>query len=123
MNSYFKFTGKLVSAVILLSFLMPPAVAGVQCYSRDSYSKNFISAVQKELKAKGFYSGPVNGHWGPKTERGLDEFKARRVSGSYTIGLDANTLRALFGPDADPEKYGLSPNTKLPPDIFKTSCR
>jgi peptidoglycan hydrolase-like protein with peptidoglycan-binding domain len=122
MNRYSKLAYNSLITAFMSLVLLSPALAGIQCYSQDSYSSNFISAVQKELKAQGFYQGTVDGRWGQKTTEALEGFKsARDLTG--TLRVDAGTLRALFGPEADAESYGLTPNPDLPQNIFATHCR
>jgi peptidoglycan hydrolase-like protein with peptidoglycan-binding domain len=122
MNRYSKLAYNALITTFVSLMVLSPALAGVQCYSRDSYSSNFINAVQKELKAQGFYRGTMDGRWGPKTEDALEGFKsARDLTG--TLSVDAGTLRALFGPEADAGSYGLTPNPRLSPDFFATHCR
>jgi len=57
-------------------------------------STDFIKRVQEELKAQGFYAGPVNGDFGPYTQAALAQFQLSRplpASGQ----LDVDTLLAL----------------------------
>jgi hypothetical protein len=63
MNRYSKLAYNSLITAFMSLVLLSPALAGIQCYSQDSYSSNFISAVQKELKAQGFYRGTVDGRW------------------------------------------------------------
>jgi peptidoglycan hydrolase-like protein with peptidoglycan-binding domain len=113
-----------VLTMVFGSLLVSPSVfAGVACYSRDSFSSNFIRAVQQELKTQQFYRGSVDGRWGSKTESALDHFKSAKVPESRALGIDSATLHALFGSNADSASYGLSPNPGLPPEIFATYCR
>ena len=109
-------------ALFLVQFPIPEAVAGIRCYARDSYSKNFIIAVQETLKANGIDPGPVDGLWGSKTERGIAAFQ-RSKELDLTHDLDGPTLRALFGEGFDPKSYGLVPNDLMPAGIFEQHCR
>jgi peptidoglycan hydrolase-like protein with peptidoglycan-binding domain len=57
-------------------------------------STDFIKRVQEELKAQGFYAGPVNGDFGPYTQAALAQYQLSRplpASGQ----LDVDTLLAL----------------------------
>jgi peptidoglycan hydrolase-like protein with peptidoglycan-binding domain len=64
-------------------------------------STDFIKRVQEELKAQGFYAGPVNGDFGPYTQAALAQFQLSwplPASGQ----LDVDTLLALgVARDAD----------------------
>ena len=108
----------------LLHFLLlvSVAAAGLNCYARDSYSKNFIISVQEMLKANGIDPGPVDGLWGTKTERGIAAFQ--QLKGLQpTYDLNGPTLRALFGEGFDPKRYGLVPSPGMPAEIFEQHCR
>jgi hypothetical protein len=97
-------------------------LAGIQCYARDAYSKNFIIAIQETLRDHHLDPGPIDGRWGSTTGRALAAFQGR--SGlPATHDLNGPTLRALFGENFDTEKYGLVPNPKMPADIFDEHCR
>lgn len=53
-----------------------------------------VAQIQNLLQAKGFYSGAVDGSWGPNTARAADKF--RREHGlEVNAGLDIELLRAL----------------------------
>jgi hypothetical protein len=100
----------------------PAAHGGVSCYSKSSYSTNLIVAVQETLAKEGFAPGGADGKWGPKTTRALEAFQ-RQKHLPVTADLNASTMRALFGPSASAEQYGLIANPDLPPSIFATDCR
>ena len=108
--------------LFLAQFPIQETIAGIRCYARDSYSRNFIIAIQETLKQKGIDPGPVDGLWGPKTERGIATFQ-RMMGLNYGLGLNGPTLRALFGDGFDPKRYGLEPNPGMPPGIFEQHCR
>lgn len=60
----------------------------------QAQSPQVVRRVQRELKQKGFDAGPVDGQWGPLTERGVKRFQESnniRASGQ----LDERTLSAL----------------------------
>jgi peptidoglycan hydrolase-like protein with peptidoglycan-binding domain len=114
--------GLLLLALLLVKLHMPEAVAGIRCYARDSFSKNFIIAVQEMLNASGINAGPVDGLWGPNTERGVGAFQRSRGL-EVTYDLNGPTLRALFGEGFDPKKYGLVPNPSMPAGIFERHCQ
>jgi peptidoglycan hydrolase-like protein with peptidoglycan-binding domain len=98
------------------------AEAGVHCFSKSSLAPNLVAAVQETLAKAGFSPGDADGAWGPRTERALAAFqRARRLQD--TGALDGASLRALFGESATPEKYGLTPNPELPPQIFAKECK
>jgi hypothetical protein len=97
-------------------------LAGIQCYARDAYSKNFIIAIQETLREHHLEPGIIDGKWGSTTETALAAFQ--RQSGlPATRDLNGPTLRALFGVNFDTEKYGLVSNSKMPADIFDEHCR
>ena len=97
-------------------------LAGIQCYARDAYSKNFIIAIQETLREHHLEPGIIDGKWGSTTEGALGAFQGQ--SGlPATHDLNGPTLRALFGVNFDTEKYGLVPNSKMPADIFDEHCR
>jgi peptidoglycan hydrolase-like protein with peptidoglycan-binding domain len=82
-------------------------------------SRDQILEVQQELLRKGYYSGPVDGIFGPKTERALREFQKDQqlpVTGQIG-GLSRNQIRevqrALLrkGYDAGPEDESFGPWT------------
>jgi hypothetical protein len=80
---------------LLLSLLVFPLVlaSGALASESDPYD-GFIREVQEELRALGFYAGPVNGDFGEKTQAALAQFQLSRVipaSGQ----LDDQTLSEL----------------------------
>jgi Putative peptidoglycan binding domain len=122
MNTTKNFVWVMLLAFFLVQFYVPEAIAGIQCYARDSYSVNFIIAVQETLRSNGIDSGPVDGLWGSKTEHGVAAFQ-RSEGLSVIYDLNGPTLRALFGENFDPERYGLVPNPEMPSGIFEEHCR
>ena len=57
-------------------------------------------AVQDALKAKGYYSGPVDGRFGPMSKKAVLKFRADKHiarSGPDALKLDAPLVEALFG--------------------------
>ena len=108
--------------LFIVLFIVPETTAGIRCYARDSYSTNFIMAVQETLKANGIDPGPIDGRWGSRTERAVAAFQ-RSMGLDHGLGLNGPTLKALFGEDFDPESYGLLPNPHMPPGIFDQHCR
>lgn len=107
----------------IAQFYIPVTVAaGIRCYARDSYSQNFIVAIQETLQANGIDPGPVDGLWGAKTEKAIAAFQ--RAEGLDSgLGLNGPTLKALFGEGFDPESYGLLPNPHMPAGIFDQHCK
>lgn len=57
-------------------------------------------AVQEALKAKGYYSGAVDGNFGPMSRKAVLKFRADKHLGGYgraALKLDAPLVEALFG--------------------------
>ena len=85
--------------------------------ARTGLSRDQIREVQRDLLGKGYYSGPVDGTFGPKTERALREFqKAQQLPVTGQIGgLSRDQIRevqrALLrkGYDAGPEDGSFGP--------------
>ncbi len=73
----------------------PPPPPPVASETRDSsQSVGSITRVQGVLRAEGFYSGPTDGVWGPKTEASVRDYQ--RAHGLEVSGkLDAPTLSAM----------------------------
>jgi peptidoglycan hydrolase-like protein with peptidoglycan-binding domain len=115
-------SGVVLLVVFIVHFNAPETTAGIRCYARDSYSTNFIVAVQETLKANGFDPGPIDGRWGAMTERAVAAFQ-RSKGWAHGLGLNGQTLKALFGENFDPESYGLLPNPHMPPGIYDQHCR
>ncbi|MGD9250711.1 MAG: peptidoglycan-binding domain-containing protein [Desulfobacterales bacterium] len=115
-------SGVMLLVLVIVLFSVPETTAGIRCYARDSYSTNFIMAVQETLKANGIDPGPIDGRWGAMTERAVAAFQ-RSMGLAHGLGLNGPTLKALFGEDFDPESYGLLPNPHMPPGIFDQHCR
>jgi peptidoglycan hydrolase-like protein with peptidoglycan-binding domain len=60
----------------------------------QAQSSGVVKQVQQELKQKGFDAGPVDGRWGPMTEKGVKQFqKSQNIQASGQ--LDERTLAAL----------------------------
>jgi peptidoglycan hydrolase-like protein with peptidoglycan-binding domain len=95
-------TGILLPASI--SLVVPsPATAGEQS-AEDAVLGHLGSpthrAVQEALHAKGYYSGTIDGNFGPKSRQALIKFRAARHitrPGRGALRLDAPLVLALFG--------------------------
>jgi hypothetical protein len=110
-----------LAAAACAGLVVFPAHAGLTCYDSASYSPNFVSAVQETLSKQGFEAGRADGKWGRKTERAVEAYqRSKRLL--PTGQINAPTLRALFGPNASAESYGLRPNRSLPSSVFKDEC-
>lgn len=79
------------------------ALAGDQ-YIADrvlgQYGEDTHKAVQEALKAKGFYSGPVDGSVGPATRKAVLKFRTDKGiarAGRNGLKLDPPLVQALFG--------------------------
>jgi peptidoglycan hydrolase-like protein with peptidoglycan-binding domain len=70
---------------------MAPSQGGHQLQVQSS---DVVKQVQQQLKQKGIDAGPVDGRWGPLTERGVKQFqKSQNIQASGQ--LDEQTLGAL----------------------------
>lgn len=67
---------------------------------RQALSPELIRKVQQALNAKGHDAGPVDGIWGPLTQRGLRNFQESQPDMQASGRIDAQTLTAL-GIDLD----------------------
>jgi len=55
-----------------------------------------VMKIQQALKDKGFYSGPIDGMYGPKTRDAISSFqKANKLQVTADKSLDDETARAL----------------------------
>jgi peptidoglycan hydrolase-like protein with peptidoglycan-binding domain len=57
-------------------------------------SQDTVLAVQRELAKLGYYKGPIDGLFGPQTERAISWFQSRDKL-TVTGRIDDPTLRAL----------------------------
>lgn len=65
---------------------------------RQGCSGTAVSRLQKLLRDRGFTTSPVDGAFGPKTERGLQAFEATKCgacTADAAIGIDSAEWRAL----------------------------
>ena len=129
---------KFISVIAIFSFCMPAAAqTNMQTTPRQStqqeqilaqqqdqtartgLSRDQIREVQGDLLRQGYYAGPVDGTFGPKTEHALREFqKAQQLPVTGQIGgLSRDQIRevqrALLrrGYDAGPEDGSFGPWT------------
>ena len=76
----------------------PPPAPAVATESRDSsQSVASLRNVQTALINGGFYAGPVDGVWGPATEKALRAYQQANSLG-VTGKLDADTMVKLNPP-------------------------
>jgi peptidoglycan hydrolase-like protein with peptidoglycan-binding domain len=62
-----------------------------------------VTSLQKKLKAKGYYSGPVNGKFGPLTEEAVVKFQtANKLEADGIVGKA--TLELINAPAKEPDK-------------------
>jgi len=90
-----KVTGRL-DARTLASLASESAAAVVQNASPSALPAMDVSTAQQELKNRGYYTGVVDGIWGPATQSALIGYQ--RDHGLKTTGrLDASTIRSISG--------------------------
>ncbi|HUG77656.1 MAG TPA: peptidoglycan-binding domain-containing protein [Burkholderiales bacterium] len=63
--------------------------------SQAAMSPELIRKVQQELNAKGYDAGPVDGQWGPLTQRAVQNFQQSQDKLQASGQLDQQTLTAL----------------------------
>lgn len=115
---------------IALFALVSTAQAGLLCYEYR-YAPNLVQAVQRKLQEQGFYSGSIDGKYGPHTREAVRKFqiakKIRVAESRMTLDsdvgeLESQTLEALFG-DKAPEGVSRVKNPhSLPERIWAESC-
>ena len=118
--------------MIVLVSIAPSAHAGLVCYGYK-YAPNLVRAVQEVLKQQGFYTGELDGKWGPKTKEAVWKFQVRKhirlrpypnSADSDEGELEPQTLKALFGDRAPTEGVSRVPNPHgAPSDIWSQYCR
>jgi len=85
-----------------------------------------ILALQAELIRQGFNPGPIDGVWGSKTRKAVNDFqrsKGIRHAAEIKGMLNGETLRKLFGTTFRPDTYGLIPDDQLLQDIYEMYCK
>ena len=80
----------LVPVLCCCAFLTAPAAAGAAAYTNVQ-----IAGLQVALKARGIYTGPVDGVSGPATARAVRVFQRR--SGLHADGIAGPRTRAALG--------------------------
>ena len=114
-----------ISILVFLGACLTGAFAAedqVPCY-QYVYSPSLVKAIQLKLADAGYDPGPVDGHWGGKTQAALRRFQidAGRLPSSE---LDEGTLRALFGGGFVPGgKKKIENPTNAPQDVFDKQCK
>lgn len=63
--------------------------------SQAAMSPEIIRKVQQELNAKGYDAGPVDGQWGPLTQRAVQNFQQSQDKLQASGQIDEQTLTAL----------------------------
>lgn len=64
------------------------------------YDEQTHKAVQEVLRAKGYYTGPIDGRFGPQSRRALMKFRADHrilLTGNDNLKLDDALAERLFG--------------------------
>ena len=74
----------------------PPAVSGLPQFSQTSADlpNDDIRQAQRELRAQGFYKGPIDGAVNERTKRALTQYQKQNGLGQ-TGALDQATMRSL----------------------------
>ncbi|WP_027183435.1 peptidoglycan-binding domain-containing protein [Desulfovibrio inopinatus] len=81
-------------AIGVMIFALLAVFSLPQTSDAQRYPKNIIRQTQATLNARGFYSGGVDGIWGPKTARAVRQFQA--ANGLPVTGtLEPGTIQAL----------------------------
>ncbi len=93
-------------AVSMMIFALLAVFSLPQTSEAQRYPREIVRQTQATLNARGFYSGRVDGVWGPKTSRAVRQFQAARglpVTGS----LEPRTIKALGlpAPPPPPRRY------------------
>jgi peptidoglycan hydrolase-like protein with peptidoglycan-binding domain len=78
---------------------VPPPVPPATYYSlgyhtHGGYADSIVASVQRALKARGYYRGPVNGDAGSGTRAAIRGFRADHGLG-HSSRIDGPLLRAL----------------------------
>lgn len=60
--------------------------------------KNKVYRYQKFLKAQGLYSGPLDGIWGPKTQKGYEEFLKKQNSNKNEDASEKSDSSSIKSP-------------------------
>ncbi len=94
------------------------------CYKDYPYS--MILVLQAELIQQGFSPGPIDGVWGRKTSKAVNDFQRAegiRYAAEIKGMPNGETLRKLFGPKFKPDSYGLILDDQLPQDMYEKYCK
>ena len=88
----------------------PPGVPTASASSAEPLSQDAIRSVQSRLRQLGFYSGRIDGIWGPSMQTSLQRFQQGR--GLQATGqLNPTTVTAL---GLDPNNLAAPPATVAP---------
>jgi peptidoglycan hydrolase-like protein with peptidoglycan-binding domain len=85
-----------------------------------------ILVLQAELIQQGFNPGPIDGMWGSKTRKAVNNFqraKGIRYAAEIKGMPNGETLRKLFGAKFKSDKYGLTQDDQLSQDIYEKYCK
>ena len=120
----------LVASALLLAAV--EVHAGLLCYSYR-YAPNLVQAVQTVLKDQGFYSGTIDGMWGPKTKDAVRKFQVTKHipvhESRITVDTDEGelspaTLAALFPGAELPQGVTRVPNPNgFPTEQWQQYCK
>lgn len=122
-----------ILVVMVLFLACSNSYAGMLCY-KYKYAPNLVASVQSLLQQQGFYNGPVDGMWGPKTREAVRKYQVskgikiplhRRPTLDTDQGeLESRTLQAMFGDDAPKEGVSRIENPhNAPSDHWEEVCR
>lgn len=104
------------TGAVMLPRPRPLEVAALRTESQPLRSRgDVIAAIQKELAQRGFYDGPMDGFYGPKTDGAIRDFEqAARLRPSTDPG---ETLLAAI------VRSNVSANRPLPPATIPVAAR
>lgn len=83
-----------VGIVVVRPPLPPPVGYGPGYRRHAAYADSSMVAVQRALKSRGYYGGPIDGDAGPGTRAAIRGFRVEHGLG-YSSAIDGPLLRAL----------------------------
>ena len=83
-----------VGIVVVRPPLPPPVGYGPGYHRHSAYADSSVASVQRALKARGYYPGPVDGDAGPGTRAAIRGFRVEHGLGASSA-IDGPLLHAL----------------------------